>query len=71
MWEAAPTKGVAGDDRPGFARFDQSPGKKVRIGGSVSKEYWGEGSSRARNWQRYDQGEDKLHFEEGVDGYLG
>lgn len=53
-----------------FARFDQSPGKKVRIGGSVFKEYWGEGSSRARNWQRYDQGEDKLHFEEGVDGYV-
>ncbi|WP_433261139.1 IMP dehydrogenase [Actinosynnema sp. CS-041913] len=53
-----------------FARFDQSPGKKVRIGGSVFKEYWGEGSGRARNWQRYDQGEDKLHFEEGVDGYV-
>ncbi|MEU4805024.1 IMP dehydrogenase [Actinosynnema sp. NPDC023587] len=53
-----------------FARFDQSPGKKVRIGGSVFKEYWGEGSSRARNWQRYDQGEDTLHFEEGVDGYV-
>ncbi len=54
-----------------FARFDQSPGKKVRIGGSVFKEYWGEGSRRTRNWQRYDQGEDRLHFEEGVDGYVG
>ena len=35
------------------------------------KEYWGEGSARARNWQRYDMGgEAKLSFEEGVDSYV-
>jgi IMP dehydrogenase len=54
-----------------FARFDQSPSRKLKIGGNYVKEYWGEGSDRARNWQRYDQGGDgKLHFEEGVDGYV-
>ena len=41
------------------------------IGGSYMKEYWGEGSARARNWQRYDLGGDKkLSFEEGVDSYV-
>ena len=35
------------------------------------KEYWGEGSNRARNWQRYDLGGSaKLSFEEGVDSYV-
>ena len=35
------------------------------------KEYWGEGSARARNWQRYDLGgAKKLSFEEGVDSYV-
>lgn len=54
-----------------FARFDESPTKKVKIEGSYYKEYWGEGSNRARNWQRYDQGEDDaLKFEEGVDSYV-
>lgn len=54
-----------------FARFDESPTKKVKIEGSYYKEYWGEGSNRARNWQRYDQGEDdNLKFEEGVDSYV-
>jgi IMP dehydrogenase len=54
-----------------FARFDQSPSRKLKIGGNYVKEYWGEGSDRARNWQRYDVGGDsKLHFEEGVDGYV-
>lgn len=55
-----------------FARFDESPGRKVRMGGmNYVKEYWGEGSNRARNWQRYDFGGDsKLHFEEGVDSYV-
>lgn len=54
-----------------FARFDESPTKKVNINGSYMKEYWGEGSSRARNWQRYDMGGDKkLSFEEGVDSYV-
>ena len=54
-----------------FARFDEAPSNKVRINGSYMKEYWGEGSARARNWQRYDLGGDKkLSFEEGVDSYV-
>ncbi len=54
-----------------FARFDESPSDKVSIGGTYYKEYWGEGSARARNWQRYDLGGDKkLSFEEGVDSYV-
>lgn len=54
-----------------FARFDESPTKKVNIHGRYMKEYWGEGSARARNWQRYDLGGDaKLSFEEGVDSFV-
>ena len=54
-----------------FARFDESPTNKVNVGGTLMKEYWGEGSSRARNWQRYDLGGgQKLSFEEGVDSYV-
>ena len=54
-----------------FARFDESPTNKVIISGNYYKEYWGEGSQRARNWQRYDLGGDKkLSFEEGVDSYV-
>ena len=54
-----------------FARFDESPSNKVNISGTYYKEYWGEGSARARNWQRYDLGGDKkLSFEEGVDSYV-
>ena len=54
-----------------FARFDESPTNKLRINGSYVKEYWGEGSNRARNWQRYDLGgATKLSFEEGVDSYV-
>ena len=54
-----------------FARFDESPTNKISIGGNYFKEYWGEGSARARNWQRYDLGGDKkLSFEEGVDSYV-
>ncbi len=54
-----------------FARFDESPTNKVNINGTYMKEYWGEGSARARNWQRYDLGGDKkLSFEEGVDSYV-
>lgn len=54
-----------------FARFDESPAKKIKLGSNYVKEYWGEGSNRARNWQRYDLGEGaKLHFEEGVDSYV-
>lgn len=54
-----------------FARFDESPTNKMNINGNYVKEYWGEGSNRARNWQRYDLGGDgKLSFEEGVDSYV-
>lgn len=54
-----------------FARFDESPSNKVFINGSYMKEYWGEGSNRARNWQRYDMGgKGQLSFEEGVDSYV-
>ena len=54
-----------------FARFDESPTNRVMINGSYVKEYWGEGSNRARNWQRYDLGGgSKLKFEEGVDSYV-
>ncbi len=54
-----------------FSRFDESPTNKIRINGRYVKEYWGEGSNRARNWQRYDMGgASKLSFEEGVDSYV-
>ena len=54
-----------------FARFDESPTNKVNINGSYMKEYWGEGSNRAKNWQRYDMGgSEALKFEEGVDSYV-
>ena len=54
-----------------FARFDESPTPKTMINGTYVKEYWGEGSNRARNWQRYDLGgKAKLSFEEGVDSYV-
>ncbi len=54
-----------------FSRFDESPTSKVLVNGSYMKEYWGEGSARARNWQRYDLGgAGKLSFEEGVDSYV-
>lgn len=54
-----------------FARFDESPTKKLLINGNYVKEYWGEGSNRARNWQRYDMGGNStLKFEEGVDSYV-
>ena len=54
-----------------FARFDESPTNKVMVNGAYMKEYWGEGSNRARNWQRYDLGGSaKLSFEEGVDSYV-
>ncbi|MDR1593162.1 MAG: IMP dehydrogenase [Prevotellaceae bacterium] len=54
-----------------FARFDESPTQKLRIGNNYVKEYWGEGSNRAKNWQRYDNGgSESLKFEEGVDSYV-
>jgi IMP dehydrogenase len=54
-----------------FARFDESPTKRLTIGNRFVKEYWGEGSNRAKNWQRYDMGgKEALKFEEGVDSYV-
>ncbi len=54
-----------------FSRFDESPTQKVMINGNFMKEYWGEGSARARNWQRYDLGgKKKMSFVEGVDSYV-
>ncbi len=54
-----------------FSRFDESPTAKLMLNGTYVKEYWGEGSNRARNWQRYDSGgSEKLSFEEGVDSYV-
>ncbi len=56
-----------------FARFDEAPGRRLRVQGGFVKEYWGEGSNRARNWQRYDEGDEtegRLAFEEGVDVYI-
>ena len=54
-----------------FSRFDESPTNKVNINGNYMKEYWGEGSNRAQNWQRYDMGgTESLKFEEGVDSYV-
>lgn len=54
-----------------FARFDESPTNKLIVNGNYVKEYWGEGSNRARNWQRYDLGGSKsMAFEEGVDSYV-
>jgi IMP dehydrogenase len=56
-----------------FSRFDESPGSKLNVNGNYVKEYWGEGSNRARNWQRYESGDENegsLSFEEGVDSYV-
>lgn len=56
-----------------FARFDESPTQKLKINGNMVKEYWGEGSNRAKNWQRYDTGgiaDKTMKFEEGVDSYV-
>jgi IMP dehydrogenase len=53
-----------------FARFDQAPGQRIQTRDGVVKEYWGEGSNRARNWQRYGHGAQELIFEEGVDGFV-
>ncbi len=54
-----------------FSRFEEAPTNKLMVNGNFVKEYWGEGSNRARNWQRYDLGGgQKLSFEEGVDSYV-
>ncbi len=54
-----------------FAMTAESPTPKVTFRGRLYKPYWGEGSNRARNWQRYKQSDGPgLIFEEGVDAYV-
>ncbi len=54
-----------------FAMTEESPTSKISYRGRLYKPYWGEGSNRARNWQRYKQSESaSLIFEEGVDAYV-
>jgi len=52
-----------------FARFKEAPGELVDKNGQKFKEYWGEGSNRAKNWQRYES-DGKQVFEEGVNGLV-
>ncbi|MGB7568890.1 MAG: IMP dehydrogenase [Chitinivibrionales bacterium] len=54
-----------------FAMTNESPTPKVSLGGRLYKPYWGEGSNRARNWQRYNMGAgEEMKFEEGIDAYV-
>ena len=53
-----------------FARYTEGAGNLVRdAGGEIVKEYWMEGSAKARNLRRYAQLKD-LFFEEGITGYV-
>ena len=55
-----------------FATTEESPTPKTSINGQVYKPYWGEGTLRAQNWQRYSEGMSsrKMIFEEGVDAFV-
>jgi IMP dehydrogenase len=54
-----------------FAMTEESPTPRITYKGQMYKPYWGEGSNRARNWQRYKEGDKEgLVFEEGVDAYV-
>jgi IMP dehydrogenase len=56
-----------------FAMTDESPTPRIAMNGRMYKPYWGEGSNRARNWQRYHHGDDADaggKFEEGIDAYV-
>jgi IMP dehydrogenase len=55
-----------------FATTEESPTPKTSINGQVYKPYWGEGTERAQNWQRYGEGTTtrKMIFEEGVDAFV-
>jgi IMP dehydrogenase len=55
-----------------FAMTNESPTPKISMKGRLYKPYWGEGSNRARNWQRYnvDPKDSTMKFEEGVDAYV-
>ncbi len=52
-----------------FARMDESPGKEFMINGEKVKEYWMEGSMKARNNHRYHNNSVSF-FEEGVQGFV-
>jgi len=53
-----------------FARYTESAGNLVRnAAGEIVKEYWMEGSAKARNFRRYAQVKD-VFFEEGITGYV-
>jgi IMP dehydrogenase len=53
-----------------FARYTEGAGNMVRnVGGETVKEYWMEGSTKARNHRRYAQLKN-LFFEEGITGYV-
>ncbi len=55
-----------------FAMTEESPTPKTSINGQMYKPYWGEGTQRAQNWQRYSDSmaSRKMLFEEGVDAYV-
>ena len=55
-----------------FAMTEESPTPRTSINGQIYKPYWGEGTRRAQNWQRYaDKKSDReMVFEEGVDAYV-
>ncbi len=55
-----------------FAMTEEGPTPKTSINGQMYKPYWGEGTRRAQNWQRYsdEMGTRDLVFEEGVDAYV-
>jgi len=50
-----------------FTMCDESPPLKVQLNGMLCKPIWGEGSPRARNWQRYHHAG---RFDEGIEGYV-
>ena len=53
-----------------FARYTESEGNLVRnAAGEIVKEYWMEGSTKARNFRRYAQAKE-FFFEEGITGYV-
>jgi IMP dehydrogenase len=51
---------------------EESPTPRTSINGQIYKPYWGEGTNRAQNWQRYNESMSSrvMMFEEGVDAYV-
>ena len=52
-----------------FTGFDESPTRIIERGGNKYKPFWGEGSNKAKNWQRYNKSISQF-IEEGVEGYV-